>query len=432
MKQFGKFHKALSVALIFCMLLGTALMTVLPVNAAAPAGQTTQATTEAGLPMWTNDETVGWRTGNWYGSDSPFKYEYYVGPGMAPAEDSRIPPDVSKTMGFYPMIWPTEGLYKNTRYVASQIDSNKGAKYTTAYEEACAQIGVMGGYFHVAPAVSFLAPYTGTVKFTYQCATHMGTKDGVKFELFISDENLNVDNGNTYEQKIAVKRAASEADFATKYTVELNVTAGEKVYFTMKNQSSELVSSLFYINSAEYTDVKTVIQSAKVIGHNIAALDTPVVRFYVKLPADAVGNSAEIKIGNDDAITVHGTPAVGIKGPDGNELTEEDHVLIYSIPVSAKRMTETITISIKNPSGTELLTEKNTYSVSEYCTAQVKDYKDAKAAGTDTAEQLALAKICTQILAYGRSAQKYFGYNTANLPVIDADVYALLAADMAD
>ena len=128
------------------------------------------------------------------------------------------------------------------------------------------------------------------------------------------------------------------------------------------------------------------------------------IRFYVKLPADGVGNAAKIKIGNDDAITVHGTSAVGIKGPDGNELTEEDHVLIYSIPVSAKRMTDTITIPIKNPDWIELLTEKNTYSASEYCTAQVKDYKDAKAAGTDTTD----------------------------LPVIDADVYALLAADMAD
>ena len=73
------------------------------------------------------------------------------------------------------------------------------------------------------------------------------------------------------------------------------------------------------------------------------------IRFYVKLPADGVGNAAKNKIGNDDAITVHGTSAVGIKGPGGNELTEEDHVLIYSIPVSAKRMTDTITIPIKNP-----------------------------------------------------------------------------------
>lgn len=40
------------------------------------------------------------------------------------------------------------------------------------------------------------------------------------------------------------------------------------------------------------------------------------IRFYVKLPADGVSNAAKIKIGNDDAITVHGTSAAGIKNPD--------------------------------------------------------------------------------------------------------------------
>ena len=58
-------RKALSIALILCMLLGTSLATVLTAFAAAPAGKTTLTTDpETGYPKWSNDETVGWRNGN--------------------------------------------------------------------------------------------------------------------------------------------------------------------------------------------------------------------------------------------------------------------------------------------------------------------------------------------------------------------------------
>ena len=55
-------RKALSIALILCMLLGTALATVLTVFAAAPAGKTTLTTDpETVYPKWSNYVTVGWR-----------------------------------------------------------------------------------------------------------------------------------------------------------------------------------------------------------------------------------------------------------------------------------------------------------------------------------------------------------------------------------
>ena len=185
--------------------------------------------------------------------------------------------------------------------------------------------------------------------------------------------------------------------------------------------------TVLYINSAEYIEMPVVTDSAQVIGHSLSALDTPVINFYVKLSETAVGSDASVRIGSDDAITVCGISAVGVVGPDGTPLTEADHVRIYSVPVAAKRMTETVTISILGSDGQELLTSGNTYSVAEYCYAQVKIWKDAGDAVTQ--EQLDVAKICTGILVYGRTAQQYFGYNTANLPQIDADLLALVMAD---
>lgn len=292
----------------------------------------------------------------------------------------------------------------------------------------------------------FNAPFTGKIKVTYQLGNGGGfLNNGVAsstawgggantqayLEVGKDDMSMSSSNGLTsnYIEHIPIHTLTTE-DFLSQNTLELDVKAGESVYFMIHNQMGDKHLAYFYINSVEYTELKLSTDSAEVIGHNLAAMDTPVVRFYVKVSETAVGYAANITIGNDAPITVSGTYAVGIKGPDDNELTEADHVLVYSIPVPAKRMTETITISIKNDEGGEMLTKGNTYSVNTYCAAQVAAYKTAGEAATE--EQLALAKICTQILAYGRTAQKYFNYNLENLPAIDADVYALLAADMAD
>lgn len=305
-------------------------------------------------------------------------------------------------------------------------------------------------YSTIANLVSgtrFNAPFTGKIKVTYQLGngTHFlsngavgdttawGGGAGQNVDLVVGKDDLAMSStdGSISNAITRISTATMTAeDFLTPKTMELDVKAGESVYFMIHNANGAQALTYFYINSVEYTEMKLSTDTAEVIGHNIAALDTPVVRFYVKVSESAVGYAANITIGNDAPISVSGTYAVGIKGPDGNELTEADHVLVYSIPVPAKRMTETITISIKNDEGGEMLTEKNTYSVNTYCAAQVAAYKTAGDAATE--EQLALAKICTQILAYGRTAQKYFGYNLENLPAIDADVYALLAADMAN
>ncbi|HBF15124.1 MAG TPA: hypothetical protein DDW30_05490 [Clostridiales bacterium] len=302
----------------------------------------------------------------------------------------------------------------------------------------------------------FNVPYSGKIKVTYQLANgaatmNNGEPDGGTLSVgsgkkenaaFLSvgkgdmgltwsyPSNDLREGGNYGVIKLEEFTNTTVKDFLTLRTMEIDVTAGESVYFMINPaDGSAIGTSYFYINSVEYTEMRYNPSTATVIGHNIATLENPVVRFYVKYSEKPVGDFATIKIGNDAETIVFGTSAAGIIGPDGRtELTEDDYVQIYSIAVPAKRMTETITISIKNSDGVELLTEKNTYSVSEYCTAQVKAYKDAGEAAT--ADQLAVAKICTQILAYGKSAQKFFQYNLDNLPVIDEDVYDLVVADV--
>lgn len=413
-------RKALSIALILCMLLGTSLATVLTAFAAAPAGKTTLTTDpETGYPKWSNDETVGWRNGNWYGNDSPFAYEYYV----APTATALTPPeDATNVMGFYPMKWHEQ----TGRFRATLTGT------ASAYGATDANIGVLACYHHIASAVSFAAPHTGKIRFTYQCAIYAnadGTNQSVDGTFYISKSALNPSDPSTYMEAITMEKAAShnEAGYGVKKTVEVDVKAGEKVYFTTKNNAGSLLMSVVYINSAEYIEMPVVTDSAQVIGHSLSAMDTPVVNFYVKLSETAVGSDASIKVGSDEAVTVSGISAAGVVGPNGETLTEADHVRVYSVPVPAKRMTETVTISILGSDGQELLTTGNTYSVAEYCYAQVKTWKDAGDAATQ--DQLDVAKVCTGILVYGRTAQQYFGYNTANLPQIDAALLALVTAD---
>ncbi|HBF14198.1 MAG TPA: hypothetical protein DDW30_00655 [Clostridiales bacterium] len=416
-------QKALSLALILCMLLGMTLATALTAFAAAPTGKTTLTTDpETGYPKWSNDETVGWRNGSWYGSDSPFAYEYYVAPTATAISDDKVPSDATKTMGFYPMLW-----HESTGRFRATTTGTTGPFGLTD-----AQIGVLASSYHIAAAVSFTAPYTGKLRFTYECLIYAnadGTNQSTDGILYISKSELNPSDASTYLVKETQEKATAHTDaaYGVKKTVEVDVTAGEKVYFTSKNNASALLMTVLYINSAEYIEMPVISDSAEVIGHSLSAMDTPVINFYVKLSETAVGSDAKIKVGLDEAVTVSGISAAGVVGPNGETLTEADHVRIYSVPVPAKRMTETVTISILGSDGQELLTSGNTYSVAEYCYAQVKIWKAAGDAVTR--DQLDVAKICTGILVYGRTAQQYFGYNTANLPQLDADLLALVMAD---
>ena len=266
--------------------------------------------------------------------------------------------------------------------------------------------------------VKFTAPYTGTIQVTYQ----LGQGNMTNCSLIVAKDDTVISANGGISNHIS-ETTVIGADFTEQKTMELDVTAGQNLYFIMRNLQ-EYKAGYFWINSVEYTSVKFV-GTATMLGHSISAMDTPVVNFYVKLDGSPMGVAANITVGSDAPISVVGEAYTGV-GPNGANFTAEDYVYVYSVPVSAKRMTETITISLVKD-GEEMLKTNNTYSVAEYCYAQVAAYKAAGAEAT--ADQTRLAKVCTGILLYGRTAQQYFGYNLENLPTIDSAVLALVTAD---
>lgn len=266
--------------------------------------------------------------------------------------------------------------------------------------------------------VKFTAPYTGTIQVTYQ----LGQGSMTNCSLIVAKDDTVIDKYGNASNHIS-ETTVIGADFTEQKTMTLDVTAGQNLYFIMRNLV-ENKAGYFWINSVEYTSVKFV-GTATMLGHSISAMDTPVVNFYVKLDGSPMGVAANITVGSDAPISVVGEAYTGV-GPSGENFTAEDYVYVYSVPVSAKRMTETITISLVKD-GEEMLKTNNTYSVADYCYAQVAAYKAAGAEAT--ADQTRVAKVCTGILLYGRTAQQYFGYNLENLPTIDSAVLALVTAD---
>lgn len=266
--------------------------------------------------------------------------------------------------------------------------------------------------------VKFTAPYTGTIQVTYQ----LGQGNMTNCSLIVAKDDT-VINGSGGTSNHISETTVIGADFTQQKTMTLDVDAGQNLYFIIRNLQ-DYKAGYFWINSIEYTSVKFV-GTATMLGHSISAMDTPVVNFYVKLDGSPMGVAANITVGNDAPISVVGEAYTGV-GPNGENFTAEDYVYVYSVPVSAKRMTETITISLVKD-GEEMLKTNNTYSVADYCYAQVEAYKAAGAEAT--ADQTRVAKVCTGILVYGRTAQQYFGYNLENLPTIDSAVLALVTAD---
>ena len=386
-------RKALSIALILCMLLGTALATVLTAFAETSTPTTppvTQWVNNEGKPLTTSSTGMGGKV------DTFFSFGYYkrgndttCGGSWADITDDR-----------------TQTTLKANTGGDGKIDN--GFLYTAwpAYQ--------MG--------IRFVAPFTGTVKLTFQFANKNATGAGNE-GLILANDATSVNGVGGMSGTLKEWKITDYTDFSSTQTYEFDVSANEN-YYLICHMMADYKSAYFWINSLEYTSVE-LAGTATMMGHSISAMEIPVVNFYVKLDGSPMGVAANITVGDDAPIRVVGESYTG-KGPDGQNFTAEDYVFVYSVPVSAKKMTETVRISLMKD-GQELLTTGNTYSVAEYCYAQVKTWKDAGDAATQ--DQLDVAKVCTGILVYGRTAQQYFGYNTANLPQIDAALLALVTAD---
>lgn len=266
--------------------------------------------------------------------------------------------------------------------------------------------------------IKLVAPYSGKILVTYQ----LKNSNATRMDLIVGSDNMEIDSvgGRTNVMKTVTVEDKTET---VQLTMELEVTAGTNYYFLISNMS-EYKAAWFWINSVEYTEI--FASTATVLGHSITLAENPVVNFYVQLEGNPMGCKADIFIGEDEVISSQ----VGVLATDaeleGSPYEGQTNVFKYTVPVPAKRMTETLTISIKNQGGDELLEGQDVdYSVNEYCQAQISAYK-----ADQNAEALRVAKACTGILIYARNAQIYFNYNTSNLPVIDSDLLALVVADM--
>lgn len=387
-------RKALSLALILCMLIGMALATALTAFAVTSTEETSTGNTPVtkwvnneGKPLTTSSTGMGGKV------DTFFSFGYYIrGNDTTCGTRWKDLPDRTQN--------PLKSNAGGDGYITNGFlyDSWPGH-----------QMGLR-----------FVAPFTGTVKMTFQLANNNASGNAA---IVLANDATAVNSVGDRSGVLKEWKIVDHTDFSVALTYEFNVTANENYYLICCFKDGRQ-KAYFWINSLEYTNVEFA-GTATMMGHSISALENPVVNFYVKLDGSPMGVAANITVGNDMPISVVGESYTG-KGPDGQNFTAEDYVFVYSVPVPAKRMTETVKISLVKD-GQELLTSGNTYSVAEYCYAQVKIWKDA--GETVTQEQLDVAKICTGILVYGRTAQQYFGYNTANLPQIDADLLALVMAD---
>ena len=280
----------------------------------------------------------------------------------------------------------------------------------------------MGTVFH--------APYSGEVKFTFQLADYhlidgKGTAVNATTKLYVARSDFKLNNTgdhgvlsstDTYETAYQINQCSSLTDT---YTVTVDVVANENIYFLIGATGGQY-RVFFYMNSIEYTSIDAT--AAKSAGYSVTMGDSPVVNFYVDLTGNPGAVSAEVKIGDGasyvlseaEVITGEALTNLGYKGTATT-------LYKYSVAVPAKQMTEDVSFVIKHSDGTVLVND--TYSVNEYCQAQV----DAYEADTADTSKRDVALACTGILLYGRSAQAYFGYNTSNMPEINADLAKAVA-----
>ena len=177
---------------------------------------------------------------------------------------------------------------------------------------------------------------------------------------------------------------------------------------------SVLLSSFAFPAVAENEELPS---KAEVIGKGLATADHLLLRFFVQFdqssPPDATA-IIETDTGTE-SVTVSPEAWVDTTGLYGPVYVENDHVFYYSVALSAKRMTDTVTLSIKGRNGQELLTHDNQYSIEQYCHYWIDFYKE-------NLSDKSIAKTCSAMLLYGRTAQLSLNYRIDRLPQIDSEL----------
>ena len=400
-------NRTLAALLAVCMLL--ALCTV-----------STLAADDAVVTSW----TMG--ANNQKHDTAPFDLvRYYVG-GYTQNFDN------APTAGSFAELRKGDGTNNNAAwYVVPERDA-----YYSSIHNINTFDGIMGisgaGYQYFSPnkwnalGVTFTAPYTGLVCFDFTVFTWAAGDD---IDLYIGRADaigcsVNSEGKKTYSgysEMIDVPK--SLGGFATPATnYEMEVTAGDVICFLLDEQTSPLNNfGAFWFNKVEYTRLGGFSLNANVVGRGLEVEDTLNLQFYIQLneaPISAPIASVTVDTPNakDDSVEVEGVLYVGTNANTGEAYTESSNVYCFTVPLAAKQMMDTVSISLKDATGKELLGENNTYRIYDYCQYWIAK---GKAAGATDADKN-VANLCASKLLYGRMAQLYFHYNTANLPEIDA------------
>ena len=402
--------KIMAVTLALCTMLS--LFTVFCVTASAD-----------GVALGVDGSTLF--TGEW-DTEYPVKYPGIISYVDHSKTGNRVP------AGWYTMVKDTDGYYK-----CPAGEGTWGYSFHAA-DTFCAT----RSDWHDELGWAFTAPYSGSVTFTfyYEAGTQYASDVSVggKGNLWISSDEPGAyvrENGDvSYAGAIAnYTRVAytgtipSRDDPSTKH--ELTFTVKQGVTYRFMNGSIDGADHQVFYNYPTRIEYNSITpSSAVVIGKGLAATDVILVRFFVQFdcPVDAnVVVKATIATAGGDAVTDVLVPTqwIDTEGTYGRVTTAADNVYYYTVALTAKQMTETITLSVKI-GGVEKLTVGNTYSVAQYCQTFIDAYN------ADHNDNPATAKACASMLLYGRMTQLALNYNTENLPEVDTALVTAILSEI--
>lgn len=330
-----------------------------------------------------------------------------------------------KYAGFYR---GTEGNYSTSKgfYDMVKVDAVYGMPLvkkdgSTGYAKQVS-LSVLEHSYHWDLGFAFTAPETGEISVDVfnQVNNHWGNanEDGFVYVTTASGYTRNSDGDNA-AGALAVEHIQSSGNNNPAALV-LSVIKGETYYFLFGTVGNVgWARNTVYLQKLTYTSVSKTLSSATVVGKGLAATDEILVRFFVDYDA-AVNEKVEVSA---TVATAEGSVATALEGVQfidetgvyGKVVTEEDYIYCYTVPMTAKQMTDVITFSVKI-NGVEQLTTDNTYTVEMYC----QNFIDSYNAGSTDETVVKTAKACASMLLYGRMTQLALNYKTDALPQIDA------------
>lgn len=391
--------KSVSILLSVCLLLSVCSILAFSAYAETNEESSTPTSWNNGNILDVSNEFGGTNGGtilDYYKDTNVFKYVYYY--AGTHSSDTRA-------AAYYDMVKGTSWAGDNWYLCGTAAEIAE----RTATVSAAANVAPT---YHYAPGVCFTAPLTGTVEFTYQYARLENLAGAHQSFVVVKGEADPRVASNCILSKTTNKvlGARSETKEYDEVTFRVEVKAGDRIYFMVNGLGGNEGMSSHWISSAKY-----VTDEATLLGHGLAATDTLDLRFLVQIADPSSTPTAEITVktpSGNKTQTVNGQVYTGEK-KDGGNYTAEDHVYTFTVELSAKQMTDEVTIAVNDTSLTD------TFTVERYCLGIMELAK------TDTSYTNA-SNTCATMLLYGYMAQINFNYRTDALPKVDKDLLSSL------